>query len=80
MESRVWNDANIDRIDSWDVMNASIQLNQADSGWYTKLFVTNVFDKRNPTGEYLTDPTSALFTNTFVEDPRVVGVSLGASW
>ncbi len=37
------------------------------------VFATNIFDKRNPTGEYLTDPTSALYTNVFVEDPRVVG-------
>ncbi len=42
------------------------------------VFATNIFDKRNPTGVYLTDPTSALFTNVFVEDPRVVGVSVGA--
>ncbi len=80
MESRVWNDANIDRIGSWDTMNAQIQLNAPDNKWYAKVFATNVFDKRNPTGQYLTDPTSGLFTNVFAEDPRVVGVSLGASW
>ncbi|MEI9996849.1 MAG: TonB-dependent receptor [Rhizomicrobium sp.] len=79
-QSRVWNDANIDRVDGWDTMNAQIQLNAPDAAWYAKVFATNVFDKRNPTGVYLTDPTSALYTNVFSEDPRVVGISLGASW
>ncbi|HXC55389.1 MAG TPA: hypothetical protein VNU97_08850, partial [Rhizomicrobium sp.] len=60
--------------------NAQIQLNAPDSKWYARVFATNLFDKHNPTGVYLTDPTSALFTNVFSEDPRVVGVSVGASW
>ena len=80
MESRVWNDQNIDRINAWDTMNAQIQLNAPDNKWYARVFATNVFDKHNPTGQYLTDATSGLFTNVFAEDPRVVGVSLGASW
>jgi len=79
-ESRVWNDPNIDRVNGWDTANAQIQLNAPDSKWYAKVFATNLFDKRNPTGVYLTDPTSALFTNVFSEDPRVVGVSVGANW
>ncbi|MEI9995848.1 MAG: TonB-dependent receptor [Rhizomicrobium sp.] len=80
MEARVNNDPGSDYIGAWDTMNAQIQLNAPDSAWYAKVFATNVFDKHNPTGEYLTDPTSALFTNVFTEDPRVVGVSVGASW
>jgi hypothetical protein len=80
MEARIWNDPNVDRINSWDVMNAQIQLNAQDSAWYAKLFATNIFDKRNPTGEYLSDAASGDFTNVFAEDPRVVGVSLGTQW
>ncbi|MEJ1968128.1 MAG: TonB-dependent receptor plug domain-containing protein [Rhizomicrobium sp.] len=80
MQSRVWNDENIDTIHAWDTMNAQIQLNAPDDKWYARVFATNVFDKRNPTGQYLTDATSALYTNVFAEDPRVVGVSVGASW
>jgi len=80
MESRVNNDPGSDYIAGWDEMNGQIQLNAPDSAWYAKVFATNIFDKRNPTGVYLTDPTSALFTNVFSEDPRVVGVSVGASW
>ncbi|HWD29578.1 MAG TPA: TonB-dependent receptor [Rhizomicrobium sp.] len=80
MESRVNNDPGSDYIAAWDTMNGQIQLNAPDSAWYARVFATNIFDKRNPTGQYLTDPTSALYTNVFVEDPRVVGVSVGANW
>ncbi|MBL6940152.1 MAG: TonB-dependent receptor plug domain-containing protein [Alphaproteobacteria bacterium] len=80
MQARIMNDPGSDYIGAWDTMNAQIQLNAPDSKWYAKVFVTNVFDKHNPTGVYLTDPTSALFTNVFAEDPRVVGVSIGATW
>ncbi len=80
MQSRLWNDVNIDRVNAWDVMNAQIQLNAPDNKWYAQIFAKNLFDKRNPTGIYLTDPTSALYTNVFTEDPRVIGFSLGTSW
>ncbi len=80
MEARVNNDPGSDYIGSWDTMNAQIQLNPSDQAWYARIFATNIFDKHNPTGEYLTDPTSALFTNVFSEDPRVVGISVGANW
>jgi iron complex outermembrane receptor protein len=77
--ARVNNDP-ADRFSGWDTMNGQIQLNAPDGMWYAKVFATNIFDKHNPTGVYLTDPTSALFTNVFSEDPRVVGISVGASW
>ncbi|HUO91216.1 MAG TPA: TonB-dependent receptor plug domain-containing protein [Rhizomicrobium sp.] len=80
MQARVNNDPGSDYIGAWDTLNAQIQLNAPDNKWYARVFATNVFDKHNPTGEYLTDPTSALFTNVFAEDPRVVGISIGANW
>ncbi|MBS0472818.1 MAG: TonB-dependent receptor plug domain-containing protein [Proteobacteria bacterium] len=80
MQARVMNDPGSDYIGAWDTLNGQIQLNAPDDKWYAKVFATNIFDKHNPTGEYLTDPTSALFTNVFAEDPRVVGISVGAKW
>ena len=80
MEARVNNDPGSDYIAAWDTMNGQIQLNAPDNQWYARVFATNIFDKRNPTGVYLTDPTSALYTNVFAEDPRVVGISVGANW
>ena len=79
MESRVFEDG-ADYVASWDTLNGQIQLNGPDNQWYARVFATNIFNKQNPTGIYLTDPTSALFTNVFSEDPRVVGVSFGANW
>jgi iron complex outermembrane receptor protein len=80
MQARIWNDPVIDRINSWDVMNLQIQLNEPDSKWFVQGFTKNLFDKHNPTGVYLTDATSALFTNVFSEDPRTFGLQVGASW
>jgi len=80
MQSRVWNDPNVDLVHSWDVTNLSVNLVNTDNNWYAKLFATNVFNKQNPTGSFVTDQAAGLWTNVFAEDPRVVGISLGASW
>lgn len=80
MESRVWNDPVVDRINSWDVMNMSLGLNETDSKWSFQIFAKNVFDKHNMTGAYLQDPAAGLYTNAFSEDPRIVGFSIGDSW
>ena len=77
--ANAFNDS-IDRIGSWDEMNAQIQVNAPDAKWYARLFAKNIFDKRNPTGAYVAPSGYALFTNQFVEDPRVVGMSVGTSW
>ena len=80
MESRIWNDPVIDRMGAWDVMNAQVQLSQADAKWYVQAFVKNVFDKHNPTGQYLQDPAAGTYTNVFSEDPRTFGFSIGDAW
>jgi outer membrane receptor protein involved in Fe transport len=80
MEARVWNDPVVDRINAWDIANGQIQLNAPDSRWYVQVFAKNIFDKHNPTGEYLQDPAAGLYTNVFSEDPRIVGFSVGAHW
>lgn len=74
---RIFNDG-ADRLKSWDVVNASIQLNAPENAWYAKAWVQNLMDKDNVTGMYVTDPSSALFTNLFVGDPRTYGLTVGA--
>ncbi len=66
-----------DKIKSWDVLNLSVQLDAADQGWYARLWATNVLDSKEMTGAYLTDASSGLFTNIFVQDPRVIGLTVG---
>lgn len=74
---RMFNDG-ADFINSWSVTNAQIQLNAPENRWYARFWVQNVFDADNITGMYLTDPSSALFTNVFVGTPRTYGITLGA--
>lgn len=68
-----------DLVDAWDVLNLSVQLNAPEAGWYAKVFATNVLDSRELTGAYLTDASSGLFTNIFVQDPRVIGITFGVT-
>ena len=72
----IYNDP-ADRMKSYDVMNAQIQLNAPDNFWYARAWVQNIANKTNVTGMYVTDPSSALFTNLFVGDPRTYGLTLG---
>ena len=44
---------------------------------YARAWVQNLENKTNVTGMYVTDPSSALFTNLFVGDPRTYGLTLG---
>jgi len=67
----------IDKIDSWDVLNAQVTLNSANDTWYVRGFVNNVMDDDNITGMYVTDASSGLFTNVFALDPRTYGVAVG---
>jgi iron complex outermembrane receptor protein len=75
--TRVFNDG-ADEVPSWDQVNLSLQLTNMDQGWFAKVFATNVADSRNIQGKALASDTSALYTTVFLEDPRVIGVTLGA--
>jgi outer membrane receptor protein involved in Fe transport len=67
----------IDKIDSWDVLNAQITLTSANDTWYVRGYVNNVMDDDNITGMYVTDASSGLFTNVFALDPRTYGLAVG---
>ena len=67
----------IDRISSFDQINLQIQVNGADDRWFIRGFVQNLENDDSITGQYLTDPSSGLFTNVFTLDPRRYGVAAG---
>jgi iron complex outermembrane recepter protein len=67
----------IDRIESWDLVNAQVELSPQDEKWYVRGYVFNVLDDDNITGMYLTDASSGLFTNVFSLDPRTYGLAVG---
>jgi outer membrane receptor protein involved in Fe transport len=69
--------ANIDRMQGYAIVNAQIQLNGADDKWFVRGFVSNLFDNDAITGQYVTDQSTALFTNIFTLEPRRYGVAAG---
>jgi outer membrane receptor protein involved in Fe transport len=66
-----------DRIGSYEVVNAQIQLNGPDERWFVRGFVQNLTDNNATTGLYVTDQSSGLFTNIFTLDPRRYGIAAG---
>ena len=79
MFARIYNKS-VDRIESWGMINLSATLTAPEGNWELKAFVQNAKDDDNITGHYFTDPTSGNFTNVFVLDPRLYGVSLNVKF
>jgi hypothetical protein len=65
------------RIPSYYVINAQVQLNGANDRWYVKAYIQNALNNNATTGQYVTDQTSGLFTNIFTLEPRRFGVAAG---
>ncbi|MEM8694657.1 MAG: TonB-dependent receptor [Pseudomonadota bacterium] len=74
--SRAFNDP-VDRIPSFGIANAQVQLNGNDDRWFVRAFIQNIFDNNAVTGQYVTDPSSGLFTNIFTLEPRRYGIAAG---
>jgi outer membrane receptor protein involved in Fe transport len=66
-----------DRFDSWDIINLQATLSGKDDKWYARAFVQNLEDDDEVVGTYQTDPSSGLFTNLFLIEPRLYGLTLG---
>jgi outer membrane receptor protein involved in Fe transport len=67
----------IDRVEGYEVLNAQVQLNGPDERFYFRGFVQNITNNNAITGQYVTDASSALFTNVFILEPRRYGVAAG---
>jgi outer membrane receptor protein involved in Fe transport len=70
----------VDRIDSYEVINAQIQFNGKDERWFARAFVQNLAGSDAITGQYVTDQSSGLFTNVFTLEPRRYGVAAGVKF
>jgi outer membrane receptor protein involved in Fe transport len=68
-----------DLIDAWDMVNAQVTLTSADEKWFMRVFGQNLADEDNITGVYATDPSSGLFSNAFLVEPRLYGATLGVN-
>jgi len=69
-----------DKVDSWDVINLQLTLNGPDERWFVRGFVQNLTDDDEITGLANADASSGLFTNAFLIEPRLFGVTLGANF
>jgi hypothetical protein len=67
----------VDRVEGYEVVNAQIQLNGPDERFYARAFVQNITNNSAITGQYVTDASSALFTNVFILEPRRYGIAAG---
>ena len=74
--SRIFNAVN-DRLAAWENINASITFDNEDRGLYVELYVQNLMNDDVITDAYLTDDSSGLFTNVFLNDPRIYGITIG---
>jgi outer membrane receptor protein involved in Fe transport len=77
--SRVFNTPR-DKLDSWTNLNLSVVLANAESGWGVEAFAKNITDEEVITGAYLTDDSSGLFTNIFLTEPALYGITVRKSW
>ncbi|MBZ6377114.1 hypothetical protein B5C34_06560 [Pacificimonas flava] len=73
---RIFN-ANADRIQSYEIVNAQLTLASPDERFYLRGFVQNAFDSGAITGIYFTDASSGNFTNIFSVEPRRYGAAMG---
>ncbi|WP_310498173.1 TonB-dependent receptor [Sandarakinorhabdus sp.] len=67
----------INRVPSYTVVNAQIQLNGPDRKWYVRGYIQNLTNNNATTGLYVTDQSSGLFTNIFTLEPRRYGIAAG---
>jgi iron complex outermembrane receptor protein len=74
--TRVFNAPN-DRVDSWNVWNATFTLYSQDKSWFAELWGRNLNNDDYVTGQALGDQNVGLATNQFLLEPRTYGLSLG---
>ena len=77
--SRIFNTAH-DELDSWSNVNLSIILNNEDNGWAVEAFAKNLTDEEVITGSYVGDDSQGIFTNIFLSEPALYGVTVRKSW
>ncbi len=73
--ARIYN-TEFDRLKAWDNLNLALTVAKPDSGLQLQLYVKNVFDESPITDAFLNSDDSALTTNVFTLDPRLVGLSV----
>ena len=77
--SRIWNVPR-DEISSWDNVNISVVVANDENGFKVEAFAKNLFDEEVITGAYLQDDSPGLYSNVFLTEPALYGVTVSKSW
>jgi len=72
---RIFNDLTYDKLHSYSNVNLALIFTNA-GGWQVMGYVKNVFDTTAITGAFLNSDDTALTTNVFTTDPRLMGVRI----
>uniref|UniRef100_B0SXL2 TonB-dependent receptor n=1 Tax=Caulobacter sp. (strain K31) TaxID=366602 RepID=B0SXL2_CAUSK len=73
--ARVYEDA-IDKLHGWYNVNLRLTVAKPDSGLEFELYAKNLLDDSPITGAFINSDDTALTTNVFTLDPRVIGASV----
>jgi len=74
--ARVYNDEPYDQLHGWNNTNLTLDFVRLKDGLTIELYAKNVFNTTAITDAFLNSDDSALTTNVFVTDPRLVGFSI----
>ncbi len=77
--ARIFNDNPYDRIRGYTNVNVSLILTNQD-GWQAMAYAKNVFNTTAITGAFLNSDDTALTTNVFTTDPRLIGIRVTKNW
>jgi outer membrane receptor protein involved in Fe transport len=77
--ARIFN-TQLDYLQSWTNLNATLTFDNARLGLSAQLYVKNLTDSQPITSAYLTDAAAGLYSNSFTLDPRTYGVSVTKRW
>jgi outer membrane receptor protein involved in Fe transport len=74
--ARVYNDDPYDKLHGWYNLNLSVWFEKPDEDLKIELYAKNILDKTPITDSFLNSDDTALTTNVFVLDPRLIGLSI----
>ncbi|MGE5567208.1 MAG: TonB-dependent receptor domain-containing protein [Parcubacteria group bacterium] len=74
--ARVYNDNPYDKLHGWYNVNLSVWLERPEDDLKIEFYAKNLLDKTPITDAFLNSDDSALTTNVFTLDPRLIGLSI----
>jgi outer membrane receptor protein involved in Fe transport len=74
--ARVYNEDPYDKLHGWYNVNLSVWVERPEDGLKIEFYAKNILDKTPITDSFLNSDDTALTTNVFVLDPRLIGLSI----